>query len=76
MNLGSRASVFKIQNARKCSNIVAQYHAEVASREKKDAKFYIAKSRLNADNTNGSRQDDLQDTLLCSLSLTVVKPQP
>ena len=38
--------------------------------EKKDAKLYIAKGRLNVNNIKGSSQDGLQDTLFCSLSFT------
>ena len=57
-DVGCCVSVPMIQKARKWANIAAQYHARIASR-KKDAKFYIAKGSLDADNTNGNSQDGL-----------------
>ena len=62
-------SVSLIQYARKCPSIAAQYHACIASR-KKDAKLCITKGSCNVDNTDGSSQNGLQDTLWCSLSFT------
>ena len=47
-----------IQNTRKWHSIAAQYWA-IVSRQK-DAKLYIAKGRLNVDNTNGCSQDGIQ----------------
>ena len=63
MNVGYCVSIPTIQKARKWPDIAAQYGAHIASR-KKDAKFHIAKGSLNVDNTNGSSQDGLLDTLL------------
>ena len=69
MNVGCCASVSTIQNAMKWLDIPAQCCACVASR-KKDAKLYTARVNLNVDDTNGSNQNGLQDTFLCSLPFT------
>ena len=61
MNVGYCASVSMLQNDRKW-HITAQCCVHIAN-EKKGAKLYVAKGSLNADKTNSSSQDGLQDTL-------------
>lgn len=69
MYVGYCVSVLMIQDARKWSDIAAQYHIHVADR-KKDVEVYKAKGSLNVDYINGSSQDGGQDIFLCSLPFT------
>lgn len=72
MNVGYFAPVSMIQSAKKWSKTVAQYRACAANR-RKDAELCLRKGSLNIDDTNGSSQDDLQDTLFYSLPFTLVE---